>query len=49
MIDDPLELKFTSASLPPYVLLIVIHLDWFPIQTYDHVFTDILLDFDRVF
>ena len=28
---------------------IVIHLSWFPIQTYDHVFTDILLDFDGVF
>ena len=28
---------------------IVIHLSWFPIQTYDHVFADILLEFDRVF
>ena len=31
------------------VLYIVIHLSWFPIQTYDHVFTDTLLEFDRVF
>ena len=31
------------------VLIIVIHLSWFPIQTYDHVFTDTLLEFDRVF
>ena len=30
-------------------IVIVIHLGWFPIQTCDHVFTDILLDFDRVF
>ena len=44
-----LNQKFILASLPPYVLLIVIHLSWFPIQTYDHVFTDTLLEFDRVF
>ena len=25
------------------------HLSWLPIQTYDHVFADILLDFDKVF